>query len=218
VIGRTIWIAFLNALACFAQSQFATVTGNVTDPFGSPVEGSVVRLDSDLPSQLHFAASTDRAGSFRFADVSPGNYRLGNVRIQLSAGQQMFLPIPILDSGACGGLGVVAMQRLAARNDLGTLRGSVINSRGSGLPIVGATVSLKCAGCVTTTNEAGQFTFSNLKPGNYNVTVSMPGFYRKSFPDFLVAKNLDWTYGARLDSVRRLLRPLARCAWCAGRS
>ena len=90
------------------------------------------------------------------------------------------------------------MQRLAAGNDLGTLRGSLKNSRGSGLPIVGASVSMKCAGCVTTTNEAGQFTFANLKPGNYDVTVSMPGFYRESFPDFLVVKNLDWTYGAVL--------------------
>jgi hypothetical protein len=194
VIERTLLIALLSSVACFAQSNFASLIGKVTDPYGSPVEGSMVQLDSDLPLHLHFTASTDRAGEFRFADIPPGNYHLGDMRIELSAGQSMSLPSPFLDSGACGGLGIVAMQHLADGNNLGTLRGSARNSRGTGKPIVGASVSLKCAGCITTTNEAGQFAFFNLKPGTYKVTVSMVGFHRESFPDFLVAKNLDWTY------------------------
>ena len=86
------------------------------------------------------------------------------------------------------------MQRLAPGDNSGTLRGSVVKSTGSGLPIVGASVSLDCAGCVTTTNEAGQFAFSYLKPGEYTINISMAGFYRESLSDYLVAKNLDWTY------------------------
>lgn len=65
----------------------------------------------------------------------------------------------------------------------------------AGLPVSGATVSLNCANCVTKTNHDGQFIFTNLKPGSYVITVSMPGFYREFSPNYFLYKTLDWTYG-----------------------
>ena len=84
------------------------------------------------------------------------------------------------------------MQRLTPGDDSGALRGSVLDSSGS--PVDGAAVSVNCAGCVTKTNQEGQFTFSSLKPGSYVVAISKSGFYREFLPHYGVFKNLDWTY------------------------
>lgn len=63
-----------------------------------------------------------------------------------------------------------------------------------GAPVNGAAVSVNCAGCVTKTNQAGEFTFANLKPGSYVVAISKAGYYREFLPHYGVFKNLDWTY------------------------
>jgi len=84
------------------------------------------------------------------------------------------------------------MERLAPGDDSGTLRGLVLDNSGS--PVEGAAVSVNCAGCVTKTNQEGEFTFPSLTPGNYTVAISKTGFYRELSPLYRVFKNLDWTY------------------------
>jgi hypothetical protein len=115
------------------------------------------------------------------------------IRIQLSPGQQRSLPNLVLNFEMCGGGPLIdSVQRLKPGDDSGTLRGSVLDSSDS--PVVGAVVSVNCAGCVTKTNQTGEFTFANLKPGSYVVAISKAGYYREFMPHYGVFKNLDWTY------------------------
>lgn len=206
MIGRTLSIALLSALACFAQEQTATLTGTVTDPYGSPIKNVRAQLESDDRNNPPFSVKTDDSGQFRITNLPPATYRLGlygpgffrptfKPGIRLSAGQQMSIRNLVLNlySFYCGdGPMIDAVQRLAPGDDSGTLRGSVLDSSGS--PVAEAAVSINCARCVTKTNQAGEFALSNLKPGNYVVSISKPGFYREFLPHYGVFKNLDWTY------------------------
>ena len=93
----------------------------------------------------------------------------------------------------CGrGPFIDSVQRLQPGDDSGTLRGSVLD--GTGSPISEAIVSLGCFNCLTKTNQAGEFTFGNLKRGSYVFSISKAGYYREFFPHYGVFKNLDWTY------------------------
>ena len=85
-----------------------------------------------------------------------------------------------------------AVQHLAPGVDSGTLRGSVLDNNGAA--INGAAVSVNCTGCVTKTNQAGEFAFANLKPGSDVVAISKAGYYRDFLPHYSVFKGLDWTY------------------------
>ena len=204
MIGRILSIALLSALACFAQEQTATLAGTVTDFLGSPIGHKILQLVSEETNTLRFSAEANNFGQFQFPDIPAGTYKLELVTpglktlrktgIRLAPGQHMSIPpvVPILDR--CGEPSVDWIERVPLGDDSATLRGSVLDS--TDLPLVGAIISLNCAGCVTKSNQAGQFVFSNLKPGNYTMTISMTGFYREFLPTYLVYKNTDWTFSS----------------------
>ncbi|MDP8989948.1 MAG: carboxypeptidase-like regulatory domain-containing protein [Acidobacteriota bacterium] len=203
MIGRTLSIALLSALECFAQEQTATLTGTVTDPFGLLIPNARVLLDSQEPKGLRFFVETDDLGQFRLADIPPATYRLEVGRpgfrmwqesgIRLLAGQQMSLAtVFLIVGGGCGEPTVDVIHRLAPGDASSTLRGSVFDGNGS--PIIGASVTLNGAGCMTKTTDAGHFVFSNLTPGNYTLSVSMKGFYPEALPHYAVLNDQEWTY------------------------
>lgn len=68
-----VWMAFLSGLAS-AQSG-DSIQGTAKDSSGSTVAGAVVTLEA-VPAAAPRTAVTDQTGAFRFADVSPGNYRV----------------------------------------------------------------------------------------------------------------------------------------------
>ena len=80
VTGRDAVFALVFLLACFipsaiAQTETATIRGSVTDPAGAVVPKATVRLiDVDRGSQSEVA--TGAAGSYTFASVRPGHYRI----------------------------------------------------------------------------------------------------------------------------------------------
>jgi len=204
VIGCTLLIALLSALACFAQEQPGRLTGTVTEPYGnSPIPHAEARLESEEPKGRTFVVTTDDLGQFRLADLPPATYRL-EVRkpgfrmwqesgIRLSAGQQISIPTVFLIVGnGCGAPTVDVVHSLAVGDVSSTLRGSVFDSKNS--PVIGASVSLNCVGCATKTSREGQFVFSNLTPRNYTLSVSMKGFYPEALSHFLVLEKQDWTY------------------------
>jgi len=206
VIVRTLGIALLSAFACVAQEQATTLTGTVTDEFGSPIKNVNAQLEPDGRNSPPIFVRSDDSGHFTITNIPPATYRLGlygpgifrptfKTGIRLLTGQQMSLPNLVLHSYSfyCeDGPMIDAVQRLAPGDDTGTLRGSVIDSNGAA--INGAAVSVYCAGCNTMTNQAGEFTFANLKPGSYVVVVSKAGYYREFLPRYSVFKGLDWTY------------------------
>ena len=206
MIGRTLSVVLLTAVDCFALEQTATLTGTVTDPYGSPIKNVRAQLESDDRDNPPFSVKADDSGQFRITNLPPATYRLGlygpgffrptfRTGIRLLAGQQMSIPNLVLHFYAfyCDDSPTIdAVQHLATGDDSGTLRGSVLD--GSGSPVGGAAVSVNCAGYVTKTDQAGELTFSNLKPGTYVIAVSKTGFYREFLPHYGVFKNLDWTY------------------------
>lgn len=196
----------MSALGCVAQEQAATLTGTVTDPFGSPIKNVRAQLESDDRNSPPFIVRSDDSGQFRITSLPPASYRLelygpGLFRpiirtgIRLLAGHHISIPNLVLHlySLYCDDSPTIdAVQHLAPGDDSGTLRGSLLDS--SGAPVKGAAVSVNCPGCVTKTNQAGEFTFANLKPGSYVVAISKAGYYREFLPHYGVFKNLDWTY------------------------
>jgi hypothetical protein len=202
VIGHTLSIALLAALACFAQEQTATLTGKVTDPFGHLLPKAKVVLESEEPGP-RFSVESDKSGNILLSNIPPTTYHLrinmtgfrtwSKTGIRLSAGQQMSLPtVFLIVGGGCGGPTIDVIHSLAIEDASSTLRGSVVDGKGS--PIIGASVSVNCVGCATKTTDAGQFVFSNLTPGNYTISVSMKGFYSETLSQYLVLKNQDWAY------------------------
>jgi hypothetical protein len=78
----------------------------------------------------------------------------------------------------CGVLALFASQNAQAQTSFGSIVGTVTDSTGADVP--GAQVTLTNAGTnakiTTTSGSGGTFTFLNLTPGAYSVTVSHPGF------------------------------------------
>src|ERR1051326_5299665 len=64
----------------------------------------------------------------------------------------------------------------AQNNTQGTLKGVITDPSGGRIP--GATIQLKgpSGEQTQTTNENGEYTFANVKPGAYDVQVSVPDF------------------------------------------
>jgi hypothetical protein len=201
VIARTLGIVLLSVLGV-AQERTGTLVGTVTDDLASPIPNTAVQLEPEEASGPSFSVKTGNSGQFRFADIPPAKYHLvlqkpffvgRRIGIQLSPGQQRSLPNLVLNFDLCGsGPHIDSVQRLKPEDDLGTLRGSVLDSTGS--PIDGVLVSLDCSDCVTKTNQAGEFTLAGLKPGSYVVAISRAGYYREFLPHYGVFKNLDRTY------------------------
>lgn len=92
---------------------------------------------------------------------------------------KIFLVLPLL---TC----LVWMLPAAAQTVTGKLAGTVTDP--SGAVIAGATVSLTnvltSQARSQTSDKSGNFTFTEILPGTYIVTISAPGFKRPPFPTF----------------------------------
>jgi hypothetical protein len=107
VIGRILWITLLSALTSLAQEETATLTGTVTDQFGSPIKNAKAQLESDNRDSPPFYVTTGDSGKFRITNLPPATYRLGlygpglfrptfKTGFRLLAGQQMSIPNLVL--------------------------------------------------------------------------------------------------------------------------
>jgi hypothetical protein len=61
--------------AAWAQSTFATITGNVTDPSGAPVPGAAVEV-VQRQTNYRYTAQTDTNGLYVIVNLQDGTYRL----------------------------------------------------------------------------------------------------------------------------------------------
>ncbi|HEY6989666.1 MAG TPA: carboxypeptidase-like regulatory domain-containing protein, partial [Bryobacteraceae bacterium] len=71
----SIAVALLCAGAAYAQESRATLSGTVTDPSGSVIPGTDVKLVNSRTG-IAFDTKTNEAGQYRFLFLNPGMYRL----------------------------------------------------------------------------------------------------------------------------------------------
>jgi hypothetical protein len=96
-----------------------------------------------------------------------------------------------------------------AQSSMGTVNGTV--SDGTGAVVPGATATLVNANTGVTvsrvTNESGYFTFVNVRPGTYALTIELSGFTTAKVPDFVVgvnetvARNVTLQVGAAVETI-----------------
>ena len=59
----------------FAQSNFASAAGVVTDPQSQPVQGAEIRLESTVTGVIRTAA-TNESGLYELPNLAPGSYKV----------------------------------------------------------------------------------------------------------------------------------------------
>lgn len=138
------------------QPTTGTVTGTVTLD-GSPAEAGVtVALDGRT-------AMTDANGMFSFSMVEQGSYEVTASFSGAECPPQTTTVSPNMTS--------TVTIPCTTTPTTGTVTGTVTSD---GSPISGATVALD--GRTTTTDGSGMFTFTDVTPGTYSVTVTLTGF------------------------------------------
>ena len=143
--------------------QPGRITGSVIVE-GDPVSGVEVRLDGPATA----TATTDGAGGFLFQGIEPGSYQvtLGGWPEEVTFSQTSRSV-----SVEAGGAASVSFTGDYVRN--ATVRGSV---RVDGTGVEDATVSLEGPDSRQGTTDAqGDFAFTQLRPGQYAVSVSNVG-------------------------------------------
>jgi hypothetical protein len=81
-----------------------------------------------------------------------------------------------------------------------TVTGTVTDSSQALIPGVTVKATATDTNVVTTTvtNEAGSYTFSNLNPGKYTITATLPGFQTKSITDANLSQQTSYRYNFEL--------------------
>src|SRR5664280_242419 len=80
---RTVFVRALLALAIlllapassFAQTQFATITGSLTDPSGLPLAGAKI-AGVQVESGYHYDAQSNESGDYTLANLREGTYNV----------------------------------------------------------------------------------------------------------------------------------------------
>jgi hypothetical protein len=152
-----------------------TVTGAVTGPDGAPLGGvQVVAAKGDFTaktSTLTTSGPGASAGSYTLTDIpTPGNIAVtfsldGYVSETRLVGFMVPTTVP----------NVSVQLKGAKASIVGTVTGG-------GAPVIGATVELSdgltSRTTATASTPAGGYTFTDVAPGSYTITVSAPGFAR----------------------------------------
>lgn len=150
-----------------SQAQFATVHGTVSTRGGEKAENFHVQvLDSKTKQQI-IDKRADLNGAYRIERLLPGTYDF------LGCDSGKYKP------DVKRGISVKENERsslnfiLGLQSSLGGLQGKTQDPQG---PIVNASISVyareKSSGCeerLTATNSNGEYTFSDLAPGEYEV-------------------------------------------------
>ena len=96
-----------------------------------------------------------------------------------------------------------------AQSSMGTVVGTVTDSSGGVIPGATVTLTSRDTGIASTrvTNDSGYFTFINVRPGTYELTVELSGFSTAKVPSFAVgvnetvARNVSLQVGATTETV-----------------
>jgi protocatechuate 3,4-dioxygenase beta subunit len=78
-------------------------------------------------------------------------------------------------------LATLFVSSLSGQTDRGAIKGTVVDPSGAGVPIAAVEARNQNTSIVVRelTNAQGGFTFSTLRPGEYEVTAELAGFKRR---------------------------------------
>ncbi len=154
------------------------ITGNVAySNNGTGIQSATVNLTN--ASGVIATTTTDSSGNYSFTNVIPGGYNV-------TASKPLFISNSTSVTVTAGSTSVV---NLLLSLIPGTITGNIAYSN-NGTGIQGATVNLANASggiiATTTTDSSGNYSFTNVISGSYNVTASKPMFFGNSSGIFAV--------------------------------
>ena len=154
------------AARLLAAQPAGAVAGRVTDTFGDPLAG--VTVEAVSPSGYVETARTGPQGGYRLPPLVAGAYR---VTFSRDGYTEQVTGIDVT-AGVTTRLAVSLQPLIPTR-----IGGTVVDQQGLALP--GALVEATAADgppLAATTDGAGRFALGPLRPGRWQVTVTMPGF------------------------------------------
>jgi Carboxypeptidase regulatory-like domain/TonB dependent receptor len=151
---RSVWLGALATLLCFAaqlqgQVRFGGVVGFVSDPSGRAVGGATVTLTNVGTNEIR-TAPTGSAGSYAFANVPPGEYRVAieqsgfeqftaqNVEVQVDQTTRVDAALQL---GSVSQSVEVTSSAITLQTDTSSLGAVVTNQTVQNLPISGLNVN-----------------------------------------------------------------------------
>jgi protocatechuate 3,4-dioxygenase beta subunit len=159
------------------ETRKGQLAGRVTDSNGKPVAGASIALQSQR------RATTDQEGNYTVAELTPDSYRITVSKIGF-AGEEKTISIRagiptrqdfVLKTAgsAIRGIGRQSTAVFAPATS-GQVAGRVIDGQ-TGAPIAGVTVSIAGRRPIATGAD-GNYSFTDLAPGTYQVTAKKSGF------------------------------------------
>ena len=211
VVRRCVPLLALFASLGLAQSPTGILTGKLIDITGAGLANVRVRLTSEQTTDLQIDENTNGDGDFKFSVVPSGEYILRSFvpgfqtvtikSIAIEAGGEIKLPTVQMWIGSCGGgrQPINFMRFQPEQTQTGGLSGRVqFPAQGNSAPVAGAEVKLLCSKggiCATTkTDHNGEFSFSNIYPGDVPLLVNQPGFYPQDMAGFRVESGWQLNY------------------------
>jgi Carboxypeptidase regulatory-like domain len=202
------------ASLALAQTPTGILTGKIVDITGGGIANARVELTSETIAGRRIVANADSDGDFKFPDLQTGEYVLRSFMpgfqsltiksIAIEADGERKLPTVQLEVGFCGqGRRPIDYMRFRSeQTDTGGLGGRVQVDegplKGNSQPIVDAVVRLLCSKggiCATTrTDHNGEFSFSNIYPGDASLLIRQRGFYPLDETGFRVETGRELTY------------------------
>jgi hypothetical protein len=189
----------LLGVPAFGQTAGLTskmIAGGGLVPGYGVVPGVRIRLESEQDPSRNISTESDAHGNWSLTNLFPGEYMLRAFRpgfdtftvrgIRIVDGEQKILPPLRLNVGFCGSSPVVKyIQFLDSETVTGDFGARIQLDegpmKGDTQGITGAEVRLLCGRdvvCGTTmTDHEGEFRFTGLTPGEFNIQVSRKGFY-----------------------------------------
>jgi hypothetical protein len=167
----------LLAIACTFAQAASLLAGTVRDAAGLPMPGILVEISSADLAQPVRPVATDSRGRYRFDRLPPGTYAMTFTLIgfwserrelQLPSGYRLPFNVRLYGRGES--------EPLPDSSAGATLHGTVVDQMQGVMP--GVTLTLNGPIARTTKSDApgGQFSFTGLPTGDYELRAALEGF------------------------------------------
>ncbi len=158
-----------------------TISGTVTGESGAVVDGAIVRLSATADPASELQVTTGESGQYSFANLADGEYFISSYDPQ---GRWMGVMTPTYVSVGPGNTSeTVDLYLIAYLGGTSSFSG-VVTDAATGSPVTNAHLSWSDdndAGPLQqdVDTSTGKYMRDNLPPGNYELTISAPGYITK---------------------------------------